>query len=138
MRFGLHLPTTGPYADVRLLAALARDRHTGKTRPDSLYLVGDNYQSLYRAPIVLSRCGIEVRGQASILRRNYRTTEGIRRAAIEVVKGIDFDESEEQDIHDNSNTISHTASTLLGPVDSSSDRRKVDSPRRQASNAELL
>lgn len=83
-------------SDLRLLAALTRDRDTGQTRPNSLYLVGDNYQSLYRAPIVLSRCGIEVRGQASILRRNYRTTEGIRRAAIEVVQGIDFDESEDE------------------------------------------
>lgn len=113
-------------SDLRLLAALARDRHTGKTRPDSLYLVGDNYQSLYRAPIVLSRCGIEVRGQASILRRNYRTTEGIRRAAIEVVKGIDFDENEDEGDLD---VLTGYTSVRGGPRP---ERHSFDTPEAEA------
>lgn len=83
-------------SELRLLSALARDPVTGKTRPNGLFLAGDNYQSLYRAPVVLSSCGIEVRGNASVLRRNYRTTEGIRRAAIEVVQGISFSDDEDE------------------------------------------
>lgn len=79
---------------LRLLAALVRDRTSGELRPNSLFLVGDNYQSLYQRPIALSRCGVAVRGRSAVLRRNYRTTEGIRRAAIEVVADVSFDETE--------------------------------------------
>jgi hypothetical protein len=87
-------------SDLRLMAALTRDSTSGKTGANSLFLVGDNYQSLYRSPVVLSRCGIEIRGRSSTLRRNYRTTEGIRREAIAVVKGIRFHEGEDDGEHD--------------------------------------
>jgi mRNA-degrading endonuclease RelE of RelBE toxin-antitoxin system len=85
--------------DLRLLAALARDPDEGTIRPDALFLVGDAYQSLYRRPIALSHCGVEVRGRSTILRHNYRTTEGIRRAAIERVRDVTFadDERDEGD-----------------------------------------
>ena len=79
---------------LRLLAALCRDRTSGELRANSLFLVGDNYQSLYQRPIALSHCGIPVRGRSAILRRNYRTTEGIRRAAIEIVEDVTFDSTE--------------------------------------------
>ncbi len=82
-------------ADLRLLAALTRDPATGLTRPNALLLVGDPYQSLYRRPVALARCGVEVRGRAHILKRNYRTTEGIRRAAIQAVLGVTFDPEED-------------------------------------------
>jgi len=90
-------------SDLRLLAALTRDREAGTTRPNSLFVVGDAYQSLYRRPVALALCGIDVRGKSAVLKRNYRTTEGIRRAAIEVVKGVKFDGNEEeveQDVFD--------------------------------------
>ncbi len=99
-------------SDLRLLAALTRDRDSGKVRPNSLLLVGDNHQSLYRSPIVLSRCGLDVRGHASVLRRNYRTTEGIRRAAIDVIKGVQFDEDEDEGELD---VLEHYTSTRSGP-----------------------
>ena len=101
--------TTQPYAavicdelqdvsasDLRLLAALVRDKESGKTWANGLFVVGDSYQSLYRQPVALSRCGIAITGRSSILKRNYRTTEGIRRAAIQAVKGVTFTQQEDE------------------------------------------
>jgi len=45
----------------------------------------------YSAPISLTRCDINVRGRSALLRLNYRTTEGIRRAAVAAVRGIELD-----------------------------------------------
>ncbi len=81
-------------SQLRMLSAVARDPGSGQTRPDGLFLCGDGYQRLYASPVSLVSCGIEVRGRSRRLRLNYRTTEGIRRAAIEVVKGLDLDELE--------------------------------------------
>ncbi len=112
--------------DLRLMAALTRDTSTGKTRPNSLFVAGDNYQSLYRAPIVLSRCGIEVRGNASVLRRNYRTTEGIRKAAIAVVRNISFDDTED---NGDLNVLDNYVSLRPGPQP---DRRSFPSAEEEA------
>ena len=50
--------------------------------PNDLFIVGDAHQRIYsRHRVVLSRCGIEVRGRAKKLRLNYRTTEETRRWA---------------------------------------------------------
>lgn len=78
--------------DLRLLAAIARDPDSGKTRPDALFLCGDGYQRLYRSSVPLSHCGIDIRGRSRQLRLNYRTTEGIRRAAVDVVRGVEVDD----------------------------------------------
>ncbi len=79
---------------LRMLAALASDDE-GSIGDDRLFLVGDVYQSLYRSPVSLLQCGIEVRGNAHVLKRNYRTTEGIRREAVRVIAGVGL--GDEQD-----------------------------------------
>lgn len=48
---------------------------------NNLMLCGDAGQSIYPGATTLSSMGIEVRGRASILRINYRTTEEIRKVA---------------------------------------------------------
>ena len=59
---------------------------------NDLFLVGDPLQNIYNKKIVFSRAGINIRGQRSKrLRINYRTTEEIRRLAVSVIRGIDFD-----------------------------------------------
>jgi superfamily I DNA/RNA helicase len=78
-------------ADLRLLAALSRDTATGTIRPNALTLCGDAYQRLYRAPVPLSACGIDVRGRAKNLKLNYRTTEAIRSAAVRLLSGTPED-----------------------------------------------
>ena len=50
--------------------------------PNDVFIVGDAHQRIYsRHRIVLSRCGIDIRGRARKLRLNYRTTEETRRWA---------------------------------------------------------
>lgn len=85
----------GP-TELRFLAALARDpsapADAPRLRRDGLTLCGDGHQRLYRLPVSLESCGIRVRGRASRkLRLNYRTTEAIRRAAMDLLDGVPLD-----------------------------------------------
>ncbi|MCP9808354.1 DEAD/DEAH box helicase [Cyanobium sp. HWJ4-Hawea] len=64
----------------------------GQTHANDLFIVGDPHQRIYGKPVVLSRCGIEVRGRSRKLRINYRTTEETRAWATAVLHGLDFDD----------------------------------------------
>ncbi len=75
-------------SQLRLLAALASEVGSRSVRPNGLTIVGDGFQRLHASPVVLSRSGIEVRGRSHRLQVSYRTTEGIRRAAVEQVATI--------------------------------------------------
>ncbi len=69
-----------------------------KSPLNSLYITGDAHQRIYSRKVVLSRCGIEVRGRSRRLRINYRTTEENRQLAVAVLQGVsvdDLDGSEE-------------------------------------------
>ncbi len=57
----------------------------------NLFLVGDGHQRLYTKPVSLRGAGIEVRGRSLRLRLNYRTTQGICRAAVAHMEGITLD-----------------------------------------------
>ena len=60
---------------------------------DDLFIVGDAHQRIYsRHAVVLSRCGIEIRGRAHKLRLNYRTTEETRRWAADLLDGCAIDD----------------------------------------------
>lgn len=74
--------------ELRFLRALVAEG------PDDLFLVGDPYQRIYNnRKIAFSQVGINVRGKRSKrLRVNYRTTEEIKKAATNVVKGCSFDD----------------------------------------------
>lgn len=71
----------------RLLRAIA-----GEQRRNDIFVVGDSHQRIYKNKVVLSRCGINIRGRSSYLRINYRTTEEIRKYAFSLLKGISFDD----------------------------------------------
>ena len=75
-------------SELRLLAALGREFAGRSARPNGLTIVGDGFQRLHASPVVLSRSGIEVRGRSHRLQISYRTTEGIRRAAVAQVASI--------------------------------------------------
>lgn len=64
----------------------------GQSHANDLFIVGDPHQRIYGKPLVLGRCGIEIRGRSSKLRINYRTTEETRAWATAVLNGIDFDD----------------------------------------------
>ena len=74
-------------ASFALLRALV-----GEARPNDLFIVGDPHQRIYGKPVVLSRCGIDIRGRSKKLRINYRTTEETRAWATAVLHGVDFDD----------------------------------------------
>lgn len=76
----------GPQA-FRLLRALV------EPGSNDLFIVGDGHQRIYgRNRVVLSRCGIDIRGRARKLRVNYRTTEEIRCAAVALLEGCTIDD----------------------------------------------
>jgi hypothetical protein len=74
-------------ASFSLLRALV-----GEPRANDLFIVGDPHQRIYGKPVVLSRCGIDIRGRARKLRINYRTTEETRAWATAVLHDLDFDD----------------------------------------------
>jgi len=74
-------------ASFKLMRALVGEPHA-----NDLFIVGDPHQRIYGKPVVLSRCGIEVRGRSRKLRINYRTTEETRAWATAVLHGLDFDD----------------------------------------------
>ncbi|MCZ0951912.1 MAG: AAA family ATPase, partial [Rhodospirillaceae bacterium] len=60
---------------------------------DDIFIVGDAHQRIYsRHRVVLSRCGIEIRGRGRKLRLNYRTTEQTRRWASSVLERRSIDD----------------------------------------------
>lgn len=59
---------------------------------NELFIVGDAHQRIYRNKVVLSRCGINIRGRSKKLRINYRTTEEIRRWAVHLLEGKPIDD----------------------------------------------
>jgi len=60
---------------------------------NDLFIVGDGHQRIYgRNKVVLSRCGINIRGRARKLRLNYRTTEEIRQWAVNLLEGFPVDD----------------------------------------------
>lgn len=59
---------------------------------NDLFIVGDAHQRIYRNKVVLSRCGINVKGRSRKLRINYRTTEEIRRWAVRLLEGKPIDD----------------------------------------------
>lgn len=60
---------------------------------NDLFIVGDGHQRIYgKNKVVLSRCGIDIRGRSAQLKINYRTTDETRKKAVSVLAGIDIDD----------------------------------------------
>ncbi len=54
----------------------------GQDRPDALFIVGDGAQKIYPGGFTLAQAGVDVRGNSTVLRVNYRNTREIIDAAI--------------------------------------------------------
>lgn len=61
-------------------------------QPNDLFIVGDAHQRIYRTPVVMSHCGIDIVGRGRRLRINYRTTEENRRWAVSLLEGVEYDD----------------------------------------------
>ena len=60
---------------------------------NDLFIVGDGHQRIYgRNKVVLSHCGINIRGRSRKLKINYRTTEEIRKYAVGLLNGCQIDD----------------------------------------------
>lgn len=77
--------------------------------PNDLFIVGDGHQRIYgRNKVVLSHCGINIRGRAKKLRINYRTTEEIRASAVNLLTGLPVDDLDgELDNNDGYKSLTH-------------------------------
>ena len=71
---------------------LIRQMIPGGEQKNDLFIVGDAHQRIYRHKVVLGRCGIKIIGRGRRLKINYRTTEENRRWAVNLLKGISFDD----------------------------------------------
>jgi hypothetical protein len=72
---------------LRMLRALAPEA------PDDLFLAGDPLQKIYSGHTIFNQARIEVRGKRSRkLKINYRTTEQIRRYALQPIAHLDFED----------------------------------------------
>ena len=92
----------GPNA-YRLIQPIAGTEH-----PNDIFIVGDAHQRIYKKRAVLSKCGISVRGRSSRLRINYRTTEEIRKYAFAFLKGISFDNlDDEYEVEEQCQSLTH-------------------------------
>jgi len=72
--------------------SLIRQMIPGGEQKNDLFIVGDAHQRIYRHKVVLSQCGVNILGRGRRLKINYRTTEENRRWAVNVLKGIKFDD----------------------------------------------
>jgi superfamily I DNA/RNA helicase/mRNA-degrading endonuclease RelE of RelBE toxin-antitoxin system len=59
---------------------------------NDIFIVGDAHQRIYGHKIVLSHCGLNIRGRSRKLRINYRTTDEIRHWAVALLEGRKIDD----------------------------------------------
>ena len=78
---------------------------------NDLFIVGDAHQRIYGRPVVLSRCGINIRGRGRRLRLNYRTPDEVRSWAVRLLKNCSFD-----DLDGATDTVRGYRSLLFGEV----------------------
>lgn len=74
----------------RLLRTLAGEEHE-----NDIFVVGDSHQRIYKNKAVLSKCGLNIRGRSNYLKINYRTTEEIRKYAFALLRGVAFDDMDD-------------------------------------------
>ena len=89
----------------RLLRAIAGEEHE-----NDIFIVGDSHQRIYKNRAALSKCGINIRGRSNVLRINYRTTEEIKKAAFGLLKGVPFDDLDNEydaDTGDKCQSLTH-------------------------------
>lgn len=59
---------------------------------NQLFITGDSHQRIYGNKIVLSKCGLDIRGRSRRLKINYRTPEEIRSWAQNILENSEFDD----------------------------------------------
>lgn len=60
--------------------------------PNDMFIVGDAHQRIYRHRVSLGQCLINIKGRGRKLKLNYRTTDEIRKFAVGLLEGKEFDD----------------------------------------------
>ncbi|MEH6387771.1 MAG: UvrD-helicase domain-containing protein [Pseudomonas profundi] len=80
--------------------------------PNDLFIVGDGHQRIYgKNKVVLSQCGIDIRGRSARLKVNYRTTDETRKLAVSILEGVAVD-----DLDGGVDTQAYYHSLMHGPA----------------------
>ncbi|MCA9129857.1 MAG: AAA family ATPase [Planctomycetales bacterium] len=88
---------------------------------NDLFIVGDAHQRIYgRNKVVLSRCGVNIRGRSRKLKINYRTTDEIRKWAVALLDGREIDDLDDgQDDNKLYKSLTHGAPPVIERFDNS-------------------
>ncbi len=62
---------------------------------NDIFIVGDAHQRIYGHKVVLGQCGIKIIGRSKKLKLNYRTTDEIRKWAVELLTGEHIDDMDD-------------------------------------------
>ncbi len=110
---------------------------------NDLFIVGDGHQRIYRKPVVMKHCGINIQGRthAYKLRINYRTTDEIRQFAVRLLENIDVDDLDgEVDNSDEYKSLIHGEAPIIKTADTFDEEvahivsfvRDLDEKKRKA------
>ena len=69
-----------------------------RTAPNGLFLVGDGTQTIYRRGFRLATAGIQITGRSYLLKKNYRNTQEVLRAAFALVANYEFADADEGEV----------------------------------------
>ncbi|HIF69517.1 MAG TPA: hypothetical protein EYQ29_09455, partial [Candidatus Lambdaproteobacteria bacterium] len=85
---------------------------------NDLFFVGDGYQRIYgRNRAVMGKCGINIRGRSRKLYLNYRTTDEIRKYAVNLLEGRALDDLDgELDENKRYKSLSHGPEPIIENV----------------------
>jgi superfamily I DNA/RNA helicase len=87
------------HLEIALLASLrARNGQPVSKLEDGLFLAGDGAQTIYKKGFTLRSLGIEVGGRSFALKKNYRNTHEILKAAFGLVEKYEFADVDEENI----------------------------------------
>ena len=85
--------------DLSLLGALsAPNKENVSSIENGMFLAGDGAQSIYKKGFALRRAGIDVIGRSYSLKKSYRNTYEILKAAFELVSKYEFSDIDEDNI----------------------------------------
>jgi len=85
--------------DVTLLGGLKTPQNQRlSSAEDGLFLVGDGAQSIYRKGFTLRNAGIDIANRSFLLKKNYRNSYEILKAAYPLVEKYEFADLDEEDI----------------------------------------
>lgn len=91
-----------------------------------LFIVGDAHQRLYGHKVVLSHCGIDIRGRGRRLRVNYRTSEETRAWAAAILENCSIDDLDGGlDTQKGYRSLFHGEEPMISPQESETKQIKA-------------